>query len=137
MNPEIYEYVMEKLFQNRARDVWFTPIHMKKNRPAVMLSVLASQIDEVTLVKILLEETSSLGVRIHRIERHEAKREVKEFNSSLGVISIKIKLLSDQTTSISPEYSDCRRLALEKNLPLLQVYRIVTAEAGKKFLTHH
>ena len=134
MNPELYSYVMERLFQAGARDVWFTPIQMKKDRPAVMLSILASLQDEEPIVKTLLQETSSLGVRVRPVRRHEAEREVRELVSSLGTVGVKVKLVSGRAVSVSPEYDDCRRLALENGLPLQEVYRIVTAEAGQQFL---
>ncbi|MEE9199067.1 MAG: nickel pincer cofactor biosynthesis protein LarC [Dehalococcoidia bacterium] len=134
MNPELYGYVMERLFQAGAKDVWFTPIQMKKDRPAVMLSLLAPPQGEVALVETLLRETSSLGVRVRHLRRHEAEREVKEFASSLGPVRVKVKRVSGRAVSVSPEYDDCRCLALEKGLPLQEVYRIVTSEAGQRFL---
>lgn len=134
MNPEVYGYVMEKLFQAGARDVWFTPIQMKKGRPATMLSVLASPEDESQLVNLILLETSSLGVRVRSVRRVEAKREVREFESSLGQVAVKVKLLEGRPVGVSPEYEECRRIAEEKGLPLQEVYRIVAAEAGERFL---
>ncbi|RPJ63138.1 MAG: nickel pincer cofactor biosynthesis protein LarC, partial [Dehalococcoidia bacterium] len=72
MNPQIYDYVMEKMFKQGALDVWFTPIQMKKNRPAIMLSVLAEDKSEIAMVEILMRETSTLGVRSRPISRHIA-----------------------------------------------------------------
>ena len=134
MNPELYGYVMERLFEAGARDVWFTPIQMKKDRPAIMLSLLALPKDEGPLVETLLRETSSLGVRARPVRRHEAEREAKEFASSLGPIAVKVKLVSGKAVSVAPEYEACRQLALEKRIPLQEVYRIVTAEAGQHLL---
>ena len=134
MNPELYGYIMERLFEAGARDVWFTPIQMKKGRPAVMLSVLASPEDEERLVGALLRETPSLGVRVRQVKRLEAEREVTEFSSSLGPVSVKVKRISGRVVGVSPEYEACRKIALAKGLPLQEVYRIVSAEAGQKFL---
>ena len=134
MSPELYGHVMERLFQSGALDVWFTPIQMKKNRPATMLSILAPQGLEGTLVEAVLQETSTLGIRISPVQRHEALREVVEFSSSLGPVQVKIKSLGGAAVGLSPEFESCRRIALERNMPLQEVYRIVTAEASDKFL---
>ncbi len=134
MNPEMYGYVMERLFEAKARDVWFTPIQMKKGRPATMLSVLASPKDEGRLAEIVLRETSSLGLRIRSVRRVEAEREVREFDSSLGRVTVKVKLIHGTPVGVSPEYEACRSIARTKKLPLQEVYRLVSAEAGERFL---
>jgi len=134
MSPELCGYAMERLFQRGALDVWFTPIQMKKNRPAVMLSVLAHPESQGAIVETILQETSTLGLRVQQVERHHAAREIVEFDSSLGQASVKLKRLEGKVTSLSPEYEDCRRIALERGLPLREVYRIVSAEANDKFI---
>jgi uncharacterized protein (TIGR00299 family) protein len=129
MNPQIYGYLMEKLFNEKASDVWFTPIQMKKNRPAIMLSVLAPASLETKLTEIIMRETSTLGIRSRPVSRHMAHREIIEFDSSLGRAKAKIKRFGDDIVAVSPEYDDCRRLALEHNLPLHEVSRVVEIEA--------
>ena len=129
MSAELLGYVQERLFTAGAADVWFTPIFMKKNRPATMLSLLCAVEREEDIVRILLEETSTLGVRLQEVRRHEAQRETFEFTSSLGKASVKVKRLPGRTPQVSPEYEACRRLALEQNLPLAEVYRAVESEA--------
>ena len=84
MNPQIYGFLMERLFAEKAADVWFTPIQMKKNRPAIMLSVLAPSSLESKLSEIIMKETSTLGIRSRTVSRHMAHREIIEFDSSLG-----------------------------------------------------
>ena len=132
MNPQIYGYLMEKLLAEKAADVWFTPIQMKKNRPAIMLSVLAPPLIEAKLTEIIMRETTTLGVRSRPVSRHIADRETTEFKSSLGKVHIKLKRFSGNNLNISPEYEDCRKIALEKNMPLLEVLRIVENEARQK-----
>jgi len=132
MNPEIYGYVMEKLFAAGAADVWFTPIQMKKNRPAVMLSVIASSHLEQGLTGIIMRETSTLGIRVRSISRHVAEREVAEFKSTLGQVKVKVKRFQGKIVSVHPEYEDCRRIAEKQNIPLQEVYRIVQDEAFEK-----
>ena len=128
MNPQIYGYLMERLLAAKAADVWFTPIQMKKNRPAIMLSVLGPANEQDRLTEIIMRETSTLGVRARSVARHTAQREVIEFMSSLGLAHAKVKRFGG-FLSVSPEYEDCRRIALERNLPLQDVSRIIESEA--------
>ncbi len=129
MNPQIYGYLMEKLFAEKALDVWFTPVQMKKNRPGVMLTVLVPSGAEFKMTEIILRETSTLGVRVRQVSRHIAQREIIDFDSSLGRARIKVKRFSGEVLSVSPEYEDCRRIALERSLPFQEVYRIIESEA--------
>ena len=133
MNPQIYGYLMEKLLSAKAADVWFTPIQMKKNRPAIMLSVLATASAEAKLADIIMKETTTLGVRSRPVSRYTAQREIIEFESSLGKVHVKVKRLSGNISHISPEYDDCQKIALKRGLPLHEVLRIVEREAGQKF----
>ena len=136
MNPQIYGYLMERLFAEKAADVWFTPIQMKKNRPAVMLSVLAPSDAETKLTEIIMRETSTLGIRSRTVSRHMAHREIIEFDSSLGHARVKIKRFGHDLIDVFPEYDDCRQLALERNMPLHEVSRILEIEA-RQYLVEH
>ena len=129
MNPELYGYVAEQLFTQGALDVWFTPIQMKKNRPAVQVSVLARPPMANALAQVLLRETSTLGVRTRLLSRWEAAREVVTFESSLGPAAVKVKRLDGRVVNVAPEYDACRDLAQRHGLPLQEVYRRVAAEA--------
>ncbi len=131
MNPQIYDYVMERLFAQGALDVWFTHIQMKKNRPAVMLSVLAPADIESKLAEIIMRETSTLGIRVRPVYRHIAGRDMVEFESSYGKVRVKVKRFEDEVVSIAPEYDECKKIAAEKGIPLRDVYRTVEAEARK------
>ncbi len=132
MSPELYGYIMERLFERGALDVWFTPIQMKKNRPAVMLSALAPPDTEGQVVETLIRETSTLGLRVQQVERHHASQELVQFDSSLGRVGVKVKRLHGEVVGISPEYEDCRSLARKHDQPLQEVYRIVSTEASAK-----
>jgi uncharacterized protein (TIGR00299 family) protein len=129
MNPEIYGYVQEKLFEAGAADVWFQAVQMKKNRPGVMVSVLCPPERENAVAAVLLRETSTLGVRVSAVSRHEAQREVLEFESSLGPAAVKVKRLPGESPRVAPEYEACRRIAEERGMALAEVYRIVEREA--------
>ena len=133
MSPQIFGYVMEKLLSEKALDVWFTPIQMKKNRPAVMLSVLAKAVDESHLSQVILKETTTLGIRVRPVSRHVGEREIFEFDSSIGRVKAKIKRMGGLIIGIYPEYEDCRLIAQKCNLSLQEVIRIVNNEAHDLF----
>ncbi|MER3418999.1 MAG: nickel pincer cofactor biosynthesis protein LarC [Chloroflexota bacterium] len=129
MPAELFGHALDQLFAAGAADVWFTPIQMKKNRPATMLSVLCRPEQESIMVDLLLRETSTLGVRARDVRRYETERERFEFASSLGSAAVKVKRLAGEPPRVAPEYEVCRALATRTGLPLLEVYRIVTTEA--------
>jgi len=129
MTGEMLGYALEKLLASGAADAWFTPIQMKKGRPGVILSAICSEAAEEAIARLLLRETSTLGVRVRPVRRWEAEREVLGFESSLGPAAVKVKRLPDEPPRVAPEYESCRALAEKTGLPLAEVYRIVQAEA--------
>ena len=129
MNPELYEYVQQKLFAAGAADVWLQSVQMKKNRPGVLLSALCPPEREDAIAATLLRETSTLGVRVSAVRRHEAAREILEFESSLGPAAVKVKRLPGEAPRVAPEYEACRRLAEARGMALAEVYRLVEREA--------
>ncbi|MEX0682178.1 MAG: nickel pincer cofactor biosynthesis protein LarC [Dehalococcoidia bacterium] len=129
MTPEMLGYALEKLLAEGAADAWFTPLQMKKNRPGVMLSAICSEADEEKIARLILRETSTLGVRVRPVSRWEAEREVIEFESSLGPAAAKVKRLPGEPPSIAPEYEACWRLAEASGMPIVDVYRVVEDEA--------
>jgi uncharacterized protein (TIGR00299 family) protein len=129
MTGEMLAYVQEKLLAAGAGDAWFTPIQMKKGRPAVTLSVICSESNEEAIARMLLRETSTLGVRVRPVHRWEAEREVLEFESSLGAAAAKIKRLLGEPPRAAPEFEACKRIAEATGLPIAEVYRVVQAEA--------
>lgn len=133
--PEILGYTQEQLFAVGALDVWFTPIQMKKNRPAAMLSALVPVTLEEQAIRLILRETSSLGVRTRPITRYEADRKSMEATTSLGTVSVKVKMADGIPVAASPEYEDCRKIAIDTGLPLQEVYRIVQREAEASILS--
>jgi len=131
LNPEFYNYVLEKLFQAGALDVFFTPIQMKKNRPATLLQVLANSDDTARLRGILFEETSTLGVRQWFVERYALERETREVTTPFGMVRVKIARLENGKIKIAPEFEDCRTLAERQNVPLREVYDAAMASYKK------
>jgi len=122
VSAEILGYVMEKLFAAGALDVFFTPIQMKKNRPAIMLSVLARWQEGDQLEEILLRETSTLGVRRQIVERRALERFHQTVETPYGAIRIKSARLPDGSIKHAPEYEDCKRAAEQHGVPLRRVY---------------
>jgi hypothetical protein len=130
---EVLGYAQERLFALGALDVWHTPIQMKKDRPGIILSALVPQGLESAAVELILRETPTLGVRIRPVERYVADRKSVTMTTEIGEVSVKIKSLRGEAVSVSPEYEDCRRIALESGLPLQDVYHRMTEEARKRF----
>ena len=129
MNPQVYGHVQEMLLELGARDVWLSPIQMKKGRPGVLLSVLAPAVLEREVVDLMLRETTTLGVRTRRVSRHVAQREVREVETSLGRVPVKVKYLDGRPVAAVPEYEACRILARARGIPLQTVLRVVEVEA--------
>ncbi|MFN3531295.1 MAG: nickel pincer cofactor biosynthesis protein LarC [Candidatus Brocadia sp.] len=131
MSGEILGYVMDKLFQAGAVDVYFTPIQMKKGRPGTIISIIVSELNLPSVESVLFNQTTTFGIRKYKVIRKVLTREFKELDSPLGKIKIKIGTFDGDIKNISPEYEDCKRVAEEKGIPLKQVYSIISKEFGK------
>jgi uncharacterized protein (TIGR00299 family) protein len=130
MNPELYEHVMQALFDAGALDVFLQPFQGKKNRPGVLLSVLCQPRTEQTLSSLIFSETTTLGIRRVRLERLCLDREMVQVDTAYGRVRIKVARLDDGIVNLSPEYEDCRRLAQETRRPLKEVYAAAQAAAS-------
>lgn len=126
IQPEFYDFIFEKLFNSGALDVFLTPVIMKKNRPANILSVICNQDIKNTVEKIIFQETSTFGIRSYKIDRNILNREFKKVQlDDIGEIFIKIgKDNAGNILSIKPEYEDCAKLAREKNISLKEIYKL-------------
>lgn len=122
MNPECYDHVMERLFAAGANDVWLTPVSMKKNRPGILLSALCAPVLEPTLTALLLTETTTLGVRRHPVTRAALVRESAQVETRYGPVAVKIAYFGGQALRAKPEYEACKRLAVERKVPIHAVY---------------
>lgn len=124
MVPELYEPLMDKLFEAGALDVALTPIQMKKNRPGVALTVIAPPAAREGLLLALFTHSTTLGVRLQEVERVAAGRWQEEVLTPYGPLTVKVMEYGGLRRRL-PEYEDCRRLAEAHGLPLLEVYRLV------------
>jgi uncharacterized protein (TIGR00299 family) protein len=127
--PQVLGYAMERLLEAGALDVTLTPVFMKKNRPATVISVIATPDLAEALAAILFAETSTLGLRILQAERRVLARHVVEVETSFGKVRVKY----NDNGGFTPEYEDCRKAASDKHVPL----RMVIAEANQAFLVTH
>ncbi len=129
MNPQFYEHVAERLFDAGAVDVFLTPIQMKRNRPAVMLSLMVDESKLDATLGILFSETTTIGIRMHPVERRKLEREGDMVETPFGPVPVKIARWNGRVMNVAPEYRDCLRIAKEKNVPLKDVYQAALAAA--------
>ena len=120
---EIFGYTMERLFKAGAIDVFFTPIFVKKNRPAYRLTVACKGEDLYKLQKIIFDETTTIGIRYRYEARTELGREMTEIDTKYGRLKVK-KVNNNGETYLYPEYEDMKRLAEENNIPLKELYKL-------------
>ena len=122
MDAQLFGYVSERLFALGALDVWTTPIYMKKNRPAHMLSVLVEEDKKAQCLSLLFSETTSIGMRVlHVDERVEAVRHTALVDTLHGKVRCKVSAYGGKIVSLSPEYEDCREIAAREGIPLKRV----------------
>ena len=120
---EILGYTSEKLFKNGALDVFYTPIFMKKNRPAYRLTVACRKEDMFKLQNIMFRETTTIGIRYRFESRTELGREFEEIDTKYGKLKVK-KVINNGETYIYPEYESMKELAEKNNIPLKELYKL-------------
>ena len=126
---EVAAYALERAMEQGALDAWVTPIGMKKGRPALKLSVLCTPVHETDLERLMLSETSTLGVRRQRVRRTARPRESLEVDTRYGPVRVKVSSGDGIAPNLAPEMEDCRRAAQAADVPLKQVYAEALAEA--------
>jgi len=132
MNPQVFDFVMEQLFDAGAADVFLTQVIMKKSRPGVLLTVLCHAERKDALIEIILRETTTIGVRFYDANRVTMSREIKEFPSKYGNVRIKTSRLGKSLVKSSPEFEDCKKIAQKTFLPLREIIDEVRSSARKK-----
>jgi len=129
LNPELYEYVLERLMTAGAQDAWLTPIVMKKSRPAVTVSVLCASADREALSEVLFRETGTLGVRATPVTKQALGREEIEVATRFGKVTVKVGYLDGKPVTVAPEFEDCVRVARAASIPAKDVYEEATSLA--------
>ena len=125
MNPQFYDHIMNRIFDAGALDVFLTPIIMKKNRPAVKITLLSDNDNVNKLADILLKETTSFGLRMYKTERIKLEKEIKTVKTEYGSTKVKIGKKNGKIINIAPEYEDCKRIANERGISIREVYEKV------------
>jgi len=129
LSPELIPDAVERCFAAGALDVWTVPAQMKKGRPGVVLSALARPGTEGDVARALLEETTALGVRVHRLERYELQREERVVELEGGRVRVKIGLLDGRVVNVAPEHDDCAELARATGRPVKSIWAEALARA--------
>lgn len=132
MNPQMYDYLIGLLLDEGALDVFLAPVQMKKNRPGTLLSVICLPDAVGTFAEILLRETTTIGLRWRVENRIKARRQIKEIQTRYGPIHIKLAKTNGRIINLTPEYDECKRVALENQIPLKKVMDDVRLEALSK-----
>jgi len=131
MNPQLYEYIFEKLFKEGALDAYLSQIIMKKTRPGIKLSVLCNPDKKDKLIDIIFKETSTIGIRYYETQRKTMDREFKYLRTKYGKVSVKVSQFGKSAKKYMPEYEDCKKIALKTNLPLIDIIEEAKKSARK------
>jgi pyridinium-3,5-bisthiocarboxylic acid mononucleotide nickel chelatase len=131
MNPELYDYVFDRLLGVGARDVFLSPIQMKKNRPGTLLRVIADPKDRDALAQTISSETSTIGIRYYPVSRVILKRKSEKLKTPYGTIRVKVVEEPNGTKRLAPEYDDLKRIASAKKIPLKLLYDEVVRSSKK------
>jgi len=130
LNPQVFGYVMDRLLEEGALDVFGMPVQMKKNRPGTLLTVLCKPHDAEKLIQLVFSETTTLGVRRREESRQTLARRWESVRTEWGEVRIKIASMNGTVTNYAPEYEDCRRIAAEHHVPL----KTVMQEAARAYV---
>ncbi|UCH80394.1 MAG: nickel pincer cofactor biosynthesis protein LarC [Nitrospiraceae bacterium] len=125
MNPQVYDYILDRLFKAGALDVHLTQVIMKKGRPGIVLTTICSDDRKEDLIHIILTETTSIGLRFYHAARKTLQRESKTVTTKWGRIRVKKSWQGNDIRKLSPEYEDCRKIAAKYNIPLIDVLKSI------------
>jgi len=131
LEGQVFGYFMDLALREGALDVYYTPVQMKKNRPALLLTLLCSPEQEIGMAKLLFRETTTLGVRSTRTRRWVVPRETREVQTEYGPVRVKLARSEGQVVNASPEYEDLKAIAEKTGEPLKTVRRRVLQQMGK------
>ena len=125
INPEFYDHIIERLFNAGASDAYVHSVIMKKGRPGNILSVICEHGTSDKLKEVIFTETTSVGIRTIPFRKETLIRKFENINTPYGTVSVKRSFFKGREVSCKPEYEDCKRIALEKNLPIKEVYNTI------------
>ena len=133
MSPQLYEPLMERLFEAGALDVFLTPVIMKRSRPGTVLTALCAPERVADLSRVLFEESSTIGLRWSEVSRARLEREMVTIPTAYGALPFKVSRLGGRVVTVTPEFADVVRLAREKSLPVREVLDQARADARRHF----
>jgi uncharacterized protein (TIGR00299 family) protein len=132
MSPQLYEPLMDRLFEAGALDVFLTPVIMKRSRPGTVLTALCPPARVGDLSRVLFEESSTIGVRWTEMSRARLEREMVTITTAYGAVSAKVSRLGGRIVTVTPEFAEVARIAREKSLPVREVLDQARADARRQ-----
>jgi uncharacterized protein (DUF111 family) len=133
MNPQIYDYLIEKALALNALDIYLTPVRMKKNRGGTLLSIVCEPGRQKKFADFLLRETTTIGLRWRLENRIKSHRTLETVETAYGPIPCKIATIGKDTVNMMPEYENCKAIALKNNLSLKEVMRQINADICNQY----
>lgn len=130
LSPQILGHFMDRALAEGALDCWFTPIQMKKNRPATLVSVLCRAADQRKFLDLFYRETSTIGVRVRSVERHSLDRESTAVETEFGEVKVKTAYLDGEAVNSNPEFEDLKAAAVASGVSIKAVADAVTKAKG-------
>jgi hypothetical protein len=131
MSPQLYEPLIDRLFEAGALDVFLTPVIMKRGRPGVVLTALARPERAGAVARTLFEESTTIGVRWSEVERAVLDRELVTLPTAYGPIPFKVSRLEGRIVTVTPEFAEVARIAREKGRPAREVLDQARADARR------
>lgn len=133
MSSEVYSYLYEKILSEGALDVYTESIFMKKNRPAIKISVLCEVEDLEKFVDILILETSTFGVRYTKYNRAKIDREFREISTPYGNLTVKLGYYKGSLIKVSPEYEQCKQMSKDNKVPIITIFNNINFFIQQEF----
>lgn len=133
MSSEVYSYIYEKFINDGALDIYTQSIYMKKNRPATKLCILCKEEDLNKFIDLMILQTSTFGIRYSKYNRVTLDRKFTKIETEYGKITVKLGYYNGQLIRINPEYEDCKKISINKNIPLNSLVNNINYLINKKF----
>ena len=134
MSCEIYSYLFEKVLNEGALDVYAQSIYMKKNRPAYKISILVEEKELQKFTRIILEETSTFGVRYNKYNRCKLDRKLIDIDTKYGTIKFKLGYYNGKLIKAKPEYEQCKDIAFNLNVPIKEIYDSINISINEEII---
>lgn len=131
MNPQFYDFLIERVLQQGALDIFFTSVQMKKNRTGVLVTILCRLEQLPGLADFIFRETTTIGLRWRLDQRLRLNRKIQEVSTRFGRVQCKVARFDNRAVNIAPEYEDCKRIAREQHVPIKRVWEEAQCKASE------